>query len=58
MLFKTGIEPKWEDEQNKDGGKWTLETSKQYKIQLDASWLEERDLILFLIPDSIKNSFH
>ena len=45
MLFKTGIEPKWEDEQNKDGGKWTLETSKQYKIQLDASWLEERDLI-------------
>jgi len=40
MLFKTGIEPKWEDEQNKDGGKWTLETNKQFKIQLDASWLE------------------
>ena len=46
MLFKTGIEPKWEDEQNKDGGKWTLETNKQFKIQLDASWLEERDQIL------------
>jgi len=40
MLFKSGIQPKWEDEKNADGGKWTLETNKSFRTQLDATWLE------------------
>jgi len=40
MLFKTGIQPKWEDEKNSDGGKWTIETNKGFRSQLDGTWLE------------------
>ncbi|PNX81093.1 eukaryotic translation initiation factor 4e-2-like protein, partial [Trifolium pratense] len=37
-LFKDGIEPKWEDPECANGGKWTL-TSKG-KGNLDTTWLE------------------
>ncbi|WJX17242.1 Eukaryotic translation initiation factor isoform 4E [Trifolium repens] len=37
-LFKDGIEPKWEDPECANGGKWTL-TSKG-KGNLDTAWLE------------------
>jgi len=40
MLFKTGIMPKWEDEQNCKGGKWAMETDKKGRAFLDSSWLE------------------
>ena len=40
MLFKDGIQPKWEDEQNRDGGKWAIETDKKYRPHLDGTWLE------------------
>lgn len=40
MLFKTGIPPKWEDKRNQEGGKWTIETTKNYRSHLDNSWLE------------------
>ena len=40
MLFKTGIQPKWEDKKNADGGKWTIETSRSFRPQLDGTWLE------------------
>lgn len=40
MLFKTGIQPKWEDKKNSDGGKWTIETNKSFRSQLDSTWLE------------------
>jgi translation initiation factor 4E len=40
MLFKTGIQPKWEDKKNEDGGKWTIETARSYRHQLDSTWLE------------------
>nr|XP_032806005.1 eukaryotic translation initiation factor 4E-like isoform X4 [Petromyzon marinus] len=40
-LFKDGIEPMWEDEQNKRGGRWLVTLSKgQRHSDLDRFWLE------------------
>ncbi|XP_036818878.1 eukaryotic translation initiation factor 4E isoform X2 [Oncorhynchus mykiss] len=40
-LFKDGIEPMWEDERNKRGGRWLITLSKQQRRQdLDRFWLE------------------
>ncbi|KAE9617593.1 hypothetical protein Lal_00034891 [Lupinus albus] len=37
-LFKTGIEPKWEDPECANGGKWTVSSNR--KANLDTMWLE------------------
>ncbi|KAK9064961.1 hypothetical protein SSX86_016344 [Deinandra increscens subsp. villosa] len=37
-LFKAGIEPKWEDPQCANGGKWTVTSSR--KAGLETMWLE------------------
>ncbi|XP_057459579.1 eukaryotic translation initiation factor-like [Actinidia eriantha] len=37
-LFKTGVEPKWEDPECANGGKWTVISSR--KANLDTMWLE------------------
>ncbi|CAH9137346.1 unnamed protein product [Cuscuta epithymum] len=37
-LFKAGIEPKWEDPECANGGKWTVISSR--KPNLDTMWLE------------------
>ncbi|XP_047947658.1 eukaryotic translation initiation factor-like [Salvia hispanica] len=37
-LFKAGVEPKWEDPECANGGKWTVTSSK--KSDLDNMWLE------------------
>ncbi|XP_039476897.1 eukaryotic translation initiation factor 4E-1A [Oreochromis aureus] len=40
-LFKDGIEPMWEDERNRRGGRWLITLSKQQrKSDLDRFWLE------------------
>ncbi|XP_028815661.1 eukaryotic translation initiation factor 4E-1A isoform X1 [Denticeps clupeoides] len=40
-LFKDGIEPMWEDERNKRGGRWLITLSKQQRwSDLDRYWLE------------------
>uniref|UniRef100_A0A8C6TDW3 Eukaryotic translation initiation factor 4ea n=1 Tax=Neogobius melanostomus TaxID=47308 RepID=A0A8C6TDW3_9GOBI len=40
-LFKDGIEPMWEDERNRRGGRWLITLSKQQrKNDLDRFWLE------------------
>ncbi|CAB1337370.1 unnamed protein product [Coregonus sp. 'balchen'] len=40
-LFKDGIEPMWEDERNKRGGRWLITLSKQQRrADLDRFWLE------------------
>ncbi|XP_041827471.1 eukaryotic translation initiation factor 4eb isoform X2 [Melanotaenia boesemani] len=40
-LFKDGIEPMWEDERNKRGGRWLITLTKQQRrIDLDRFWLE------------------
>ncbi|KAJ6792571.1 eukaryotic translation initiation factor [Iris pallida] len=36
--FKSGIEPKWEDPECANGGKWSITTSR--KPSLDTMWLE------------------
>jgi translation initiation factor 4E len=40
-LFKEGIEPMWEDPQNKDGGKFVLSMPKSYRSEgrTDECWL-------------------
>jgi translation initiation factor 4E len=40
-LFKEGIEPMWEDPQNKDGGKFVLTLPKQNRMEgrTDECWL-------------------
>lgn len=45
-LFKTGIEPKWEDVQNKKGGKWVLEIYKSDCLKFKKLW---RKTILFIL---------
>uniref|UniRef100_A0A674C465 Eukaryotic translation initiation factor 4ea n=1 Tax=Salmo trutta TaxID=8032 RepID=A0A674C465_SALTR len=40
-LFKDGVEPMWEDERNKRGGRWLITLSKQQRrADLDRFWLE------------------
>ncbi|XP_061156531.1 eukaryotic translation initiation factor 4eb [Syngnathus typhle] len=40
-LFKDGIEPMWEDEKNKRGGRWLITLNKQQRrFDLDRFWLE------------------
>jgi translation initiation factor 4E len=40
-LFKEGIQPMWEDDQNKQGGRWLINLNKQQRhSDLDNFWLE------------------
>ncbi|KAH0451772.1 hypothetical protein IEQ34_019071 [Dendrobium chrysotoxum] len=39
--FKAGIEPKWEDPECANGGKWSISSSR--KANLDSMWLETID---------------
>jgi len=36
-VFKAGIAPEWEDQQNKDGGKWTITINKGQRV--DDAWI-------------------
>eukprot|EP00696_Hemimastix_kukwesjijk_P019094 gnl/Hemi2/8251_TR2845_c0_g6_i1.p1 gnl/Hemi2/8251_TR2845_c0_g6~~gnl/Hemi2/8251_TR2845_c0_g6_i1.p1 ORF type:complete len:240 (-),score=66.57 gnl/Hemi2/8251_TR2845_c0_g6_i1:224-943(-) len=47
-LFKTGIEPMWEDPANKQGGKWIVTVPKAQKAMVDDLWL---NLILMMIGE-------
>jgi len=38
-LFKDGVEPKWEDDENKKGGKWLVTCKASSKEMLDKWWL-------------------
>lgn len=40
-LFKDGVEPMWEDDRNRRGGRWLITLSKQQRrADLDRFWLE------------------
>ncbi|KAF6025738.1 EIF4E [Bugula neritina] len=40
-VFKSGIQPAWEDERNKKGGRWMINLNKsQRNDELDRFWLE------------------
>jgi len=46
-LFKDGIDPKWEDPQNKQGGKWQYQLQKTMRqTDLDRLWLETLMLMI------------
>ncbi|PFX24420.1 eukaryotic translation initiation factor 4E-like [Stylophora pistillata] len=46
-LFKEGIEPMWEDERNKQGGRWLINTQKNFRQhELDRLWLETLMLLI------------
>ncbi|ODQ64097.1 translation initiation factor eIF4e [Nadsonia fulvescens var. elongata DSM 6958] len=38
-LFRKGIKPEWEEEENKDGGKWSYVFNKTIKQAIDEKWL-------------------
>ena len=53
-LFKNGIRPMWEDDTNKNGGRWVISLGKFYRTnELDNLWLE---LVLCLIGDAFEYS--
>ncbi|KAL0742280.1 hypothetical protein Bca4012_083793 [Brassica carinata] len=39
-MFKGGVEPKWEDPECANGGKWTYVVTSNRKPALDKAWLE------------------
>lgn len=40
-VLQDGIEPMWEDERNKRGGRWLITLNKQQRrLDLDRYWLE------------------
>jgi len=62
-LFKTGIKPMWEDEKNKEGGRWILQEVKRNMIGLpgnkqpvlDVYWLE---ILMCLIGEGWGSNEH
>lgn len=53
-MFKDGIQPMWEDEQNKQGGRWVINLNKQQRhLELDNFWQET---LLCLIGEAFDDS--
>lgn len=46
-LFKKGIQPKWEDEKNHNGGRWLLSVEGRSKQHLNEWWLNLVSIYLF-----------
>jgi len=38
-LFKAGVRPEWEDQQNKHGGKWSYQFKDKRSVNIDDLWL-------------------
>lgn len=49
-LFKTGIEPMWEDPANRKGGRWLLQTERKQRTALDSYWME---VLLLLVGETL-----
>ncbi|XP_020621700.1 eukaryotic translation initiation factor 4E-1A-like [Orbicella faveolata] len=46
-LFKEGIQPMWEDDRNRQGGRWLVNTQKNFRQQeLDRLWVETMMLLI------------
>jgi hypothetical protein len=52
-LFKAGVEPKWEDPECANGGKWTVISSR--KPNLDTMWLETVSFCSFIFWRFFRN---
>lgn len=48
MVFKRGIEPKWEDPKNHRGGRWLINVDTRNKHRLNDMWLNVVSLGLLL----------
>ncbi|XP_039486551.1 eukaryotic translation initiation factor 4E1 [Drosophila santomea] len=53
MVFKEGIRPMWEDDANKEGGRWIMLLDKASRTYIDKMW---HDLILCMIGECFKYS--
>ncbi|KAH8305215.1 hypothetical protein KR018_003407 [Drosophila ironensis] len=52
-LFKKGIQPMWEDDANKFGGRWVINMGRGAKLELDKLWL---DVLLILIGEAFEHT--
>ncbi|ALC43238.1 maker651 [Drosophila busckii] len=52
-LFKKDIQPMWEDEANKHGGRWVISIQRCSKLELDKLWL---DVLLILIGEAVQHT--
>ncbi|KAI1914180.1 eukaryotic translation initiation factor 4E [Ophidiomyces ophidiicola] len=41
-LFKKGVRPEWEDQQNKHGGKWSFQFRDKRSVPIDELWLHSQ----------------
>lgn len=58
-LLQDGIEPMWEDERNKRGGRWLITLNKQQRrLDLDRYWLETVGFLLSSVVTQISNIFN
>ncbi|MEQ2263710.1 Eukaryotic translation initiation factor 4E-1A, partial [Xenotaenia resolanae] len=58
-LFKDGIEPMWEDERNKRGGRWLITLTKQQRrSDLDRYWLETVGLTVCFLSSQTKETIN
>ncbi|CAH0767945.1 unnamed protein product [Bemisia tabaci] len=48
-LFKKGIRPMWEDDANKNGGRWLINIDKPTRDEINLCWLE---LVLCMIGEA------
>jgi translation initiation factor 4E len=48
-LFKYGIKPFWEDERNRDGGRWLIQNERHQKGDTDRFWME---VLMMLVGES------
>ncbi|XP_017154116.1 eukaryotic translation initiation factor 4E1-like [Drosophila miranda] len=53
MVFKQGVRPMWEDDINKDGGRWIIMLDKNTKAMNDKLW---QDLLLCSIGECFQHS--
>jgi translation initiation factor 4E len=51
-LFKKGIRPEWEDQQNKHGGKWSYSFKEKRSVPIDDLWLHVQ---LAAIGETLEN---
>lgn len=52
-LFKEGIQPMWEDDANKAGGRWLVTLEKKQRDDVDECWLE---IMLCMIGESFQEN--
>ena len=51
-LFKKGVRPEWEDQQNKHGGKWSYSFRDKKNVPIDELWLHAQ---LAAIGETLEN---